>query len=96
MTTPRLNAAFERRIQIAERWFGLREPEDIAHFLLQNSDLRLNDDAEFQQEAMVELAVDIIESTGAKLQEYRKRFGDRLVDTLFAARDRYVAMLDEQ
>ena len=33
MTTPRLNAAFERRIQIAERWFGLREPEDIAHFL---------------------------------------------------------------
>ena len=33
MTTPRLNAAFERRIQIAERWFGLRDPEDIAHFL---------------------------------------------------------------
>lgn len=94
MTTPhlaRLNAAFQRRIDIAVRWHGLKTQEAIAEFLLHDPDVaELMKDPEWQREALIEgimqlLATDDVEAC-------RRRYGREFVDAIFASRDRHLAI----
>jgi hypothetical protein len=84
-----LDTMLDNRIRVARRWHGLKRTDDIADFVVEQTDLieAVKADAELFKDTWQRMIKDVITADASRLRKLRRMFGNELVDKILELRD---------
>ena len=92
----RIRTVVQRRIEIAERWHKLKTPDEICEFVACHPDMvELLADQQIQKEIIMKAMALVLDHASVDLDGCREKHGREFVDLVVAAKERYLAKLED-